>query len=199
MSKNKKVISIEQKMANFEKEVMSKVTSGQITMKPKWYFVLGSVFSIAGLAALSVASVFLVNVMMFSLRRHGPMGQWKLEAMLGSFPIWIPILAISGVTLGIWLLKKYDFSYKKNFLVITVGFIASIIVAGFIIDQLGLNDIWSKRGTMRKFYQGIENQGNIIPNGPGKGNVQNGRNKRQRGYIDCQPDLSLELQLSITV
>jgi len=178
MSKNKKVTPKEQKRANFEKEVMSKVTSGQITMKPKWYFVLGSVFSIAGIAALSVASVFLVNIIVFSLRKHGPMGQWKLEAMLESFPLWIPTLAILGITLGIWLLKKYDFSYKKNFFVIIVGFIASIIIAGFVVDQLGLNDIWSKRGMMRKFYQGIENQENIIPNGPGKGNMQNGRNKR---------------------
>ena len=165
-------------MVDFEKEVMSKVTSGQITMKPKWYFVLGSVFSIGGLAALSVASVFLVNIIMFSLRKHGPMGQWRLEAMLESFPLWIPILAILGISLGVWLLKKYDFSYKKNFLVITAGFIASIIIAGFVIDQLGLNDVWSRRGMMRKFYQGIENQGNDIPNGPRKGNTPNGRSKK---------------------
>lgn len=172
---NKKIISKEQKIVNFEKEVMSKVISGQIAMKPKWYFVLGTVFSIAGLAALSVASSFLINIVLFLLRKHGPMGQWRLETMLESFPLWIPILAIIGIILGLWLLKKYDFSYKKNFAVIIIAFIVSIIIAGFLIDKLGLNDMWSRKGMMRKFYQNIENQENTTPYNWRKGNIQNGR------------------------
>jgi hypothetical protein len=175
MSKKIKLISNKEKEIALEKEVMSKVTSGQITMKPKWYFILGSVFSIAGLVSLSVASVFFINIAMFLLRKHGPMGQWRLEAMLNSFPIWIPILAVLGIVLGIWLLKKYDFSYKKNFLFIIFGFILSIFIAGLVIDRLGVNDVWSKRGVMKKFYQGIENQEILIQDNYGKGSMRNGR------------------------
>jgi hypothetical protein len=87
-------------------------------------------------------------------------------------------MAILGVVVGIWFLKKYDFSYKKNFVVIIVGFILSMIVAGFLIDQLGLNDIWARRGMMRKFYQRIESQENITPNNQDKGNIQNGQGNR---------------------
>ena len=161
-------MSKEQKKVNFEKEVMSKIISGKIAMRPKWYFVLGSVFSIVGLAALSIMSVFSVNIILFLLRRHGPMAQWRLEVMLESFPLWIPLLAIAGIGMGVWLLRKYDFSYKKNFPVIVIGFVISIIIVGFIIDRLGLNDLWSRGGMMRKFYQGIET----------RGNMQNGRSKR---------------------
>jgi uncharacterized membrane protein YozB (DUF420 family) len=175
MSTNKIATPVKEKRADLEKEIMSKVTSGRIAMKPKWYFVIGSLFSIIGLTALSVASVFFVNIMMFLLRKHGPMAQWRLEAMLKSYPVWIPVLAIFGIIAGIWLLRKYDFSYKKNFLLIILGFIASIIIAGFIIDRLGLNDAWSQRGLMKGFYQRIESQDNVIPNGPGKGFLQNGR------------------------
>ena len=175
---NKKITSKEHRKVDLEKEVMSKVTSGQIAMKPKWYFILGSVFSIFGIAALSVVSVFLINIMMFLLRRHGPMGQWRIETMLESFPLWIPALAILGVVIGIWFLKKYDFSYKKNFVVIIVGFILSMIVAAILIDRLGLNDIWARRGMMRKFYQRIESQENVIPNNQDKGNLQNGQGNR---------------------
>ncbi len=175
MSKSKKIISKKEKKIDFEKEVMSKVSSGQINMKPKLYFILGSVFSIVGLISLSIVSVFFVNIIMFLLRKHGPMGQWRLEVMLENFPLWVPILAILGVVSGIWLLKKYDFSYKKNFIAIIISFIVSIIIAAFFIDQLGLNDIWSKRGVMRKFYQRIENQENFTPNNYGKGNMQNSR------------------------
>ena len=178
MSKNKIITSKKHQEVDLGKEVMSKVTSGQITMKPKWYFVLGSVLSITGLASLSVVSVFLVNIILFLVRKHGPMGQWRLEAMIDGFPWWIPASAILGIAVGIWLLKKYDFSYKKNFVVIIVGFILSMIVAAILIDQLGLNDIWARRGMMRKFYQGIESQENITPNNQDKGNLQNGQGYR---------------------
>jgi len=175
MSKNKKIISNKHKEINFEKEIMSKVASGRISMKPKWYFVLGSFFSIVGLIAFSIMSVFLVNIILFLLRKHGPMGQWRIEMMLESFPIWIPVLAVLSIFMGIWLLNKYDFSYKKNFSTIILGFIASIVIAGFFIDQMGLNDVWSRKGMMRNFYQRIENKESIFPNSSGKGIIQNGR------------------------
>ena len=183
MSKNKKITSSRHQKVNFEKEIMSKVSSGRISMKPKWYFVLGSLFSIVGLVALGIMSVFLVNIILFLLRKHGPMGQWRIEIMLESFPVWIPILAFLSIFMGIWLLNKYDFSYKKNFLIVIVGFIASIVVAGFIIDRMGLNDIWSRKGMMRKFYQMIEKRESSFPNSSGKGIIQNGRGN---GYKNSQ-------------
>lgn len=177
MPKNKKVSP--GKKLNLEKEVMSKVTSGRITMKPKWYFIIGSAFSIAGLAGLSVGSIFLVNIISFLLRKHGPMGQWRLETMINSFPWWIPVLTISGIIGGVWLLKKYDFSYKKNFPLIIAGFIVSIIIAGFIIDRLELNEIWSRKRMMRKFYRQIENRESIFPNSPKRENGQSGNGRNQ--------------------
>ena len=55
------------------------------------------------------------------------------------------------------MLKKYDFSYKKNFHLIIIGIITSIIIAGLFIDYLGLNDVWSHQGIMRRLYQQSEN------------------------------------------
>jgi len=90
--------------------------------------------------------------------------------MFESFPFWIPILAILGIGVGILLLRKYDFSYKKNFFLMIIGFIATVVIAGFVIDGLGLNNVWSRSGLMKGFYQGIENQG--------RGYLQNGRGVR---------------------
>lgn len=152
---------------DFEKEVMAKVESNQIVMRPKWYFVIGSLLSLVGLVGLTIGAVFLGNITFFLLRSHGPMGQWRLESMIASFPWWIPILAIGGMVLGIWLLKKYDFSYKKNFLLIVIGFVASIIIASWAIDRLGLNETWSRRRPMRRFYQRLEKQENFFPKSRG--------------------------------
>jgi len=154
MSKNK---------INFEKEIMSRVSSGEIAMKPKWYFVTGSIFMLLGTIATAVATVFLINLTIFLFRKQGP-GYGKLTMMFESFPFWIPILAILGIGIGILLLRKYDFSYKKNFIAIIVGFIASTIIAGFAIDRLGLNDVWSHGKTMRGFYQQME-KGIKVPRG----------------------------------
>ena len=150
------------KPINFEKTVMAKVRSNKIAMKPKWYFISGSVLVATGLICLSVMSIFLTNLILFLMRRHGPMAQWRFEQILTSLPVWIPLLAIFGTVSGILVLKKYDFSYKKNFMLIIIGFVLSIIMAAFIIDYLGLNDLWSQRGPMKRFYQQIENN-NTLP------------------------------------
>jgi hypothetical protein len=168
------------KPIDIEKNVMVKVKSNEISMKPRWYFVLGSILMMAGLVGMSIGAIFLTNLTLFLMRQHGPMGQWRLQMIMDSFPWWVPILAIASIAMGIWLLKKYDFAYKKNFGLIAVGFIISIILAALIIDYLGLNDVWSHQGPMRRFYQQLENQEIPFPRGQGQGQGQgqNGRGNR---------------------
>lgn len=164
MPKEKKITP-----TDIEKVVMTKVRDNEITMKPKWYFVLGSGFMVMGMVGLSIGAIFLTNLTLFLLKRHGPMGQWRMNLILNSFPWWVPILALVGVGLGIWLLKKYDFAYKKNFGLMAAGFIISVIMAAWIMDYVGLNNIWSQRGPMRRFYRQLENQEKIFPRGQGQG------------------------------
>lgn len=132
---------------------MEKVTRDEIVMKPKWYFAVGSALMMAGLVSSGLLATFLFSLMMFLARQHGPNGQWRLQLILESFPLWIPILAISGLALGLWMLKKYDFSYQKNFLLIALGFIFSIILTAFLLNYTGLDNIWMKKGPLRQFYQ----------------------------------------------
>lgn len=135
---------------------MSQVKTGKIVMKPRWYFIAGSLLFFGGLVALITGVIFLVNLTTFALRRHGPMASWRLQTMIENFPWWAPIFAVIGIILGVGLLKKYDFSYKKNFTTIIAFFILAVLFAGFLIDKLGLNDYWARRGPMQKFYQRFE-------------------------------------------
>lgn len=138
---------------NLEKTVMTQIATGNIQMKPRWFFVLGSISMMLGLIAASISTIFLMNLIFFLLRQHGPMGEWRLQLMLESFPWWILPLAVGGILSGIFLLKKYDFSYKKNFSLIAGVFVIAIIFAAFLINLTGINDLWSKQEPMRKFYQ----------------------------------------------
>lgn len=131
---------------------MEKIKKDEIKMKPKWYFVLGSILLFLGFLSATVFSIFFVNFLFFILRKHyGPMYQYRLQFILSNFPWWILAVALIGIIAGIKLLKNYDFSYKKNFLLIVVGYILSIILAGFIIDFFNLNRFFYRQG-WRRFY-----------------------------------------------
>ena len=130
---------------------MAKVTSREIRMKPRWFFIVGSIASFIGLSGLILGSVFLINFTLFLLLKRGP-GTGRILLLLESFPIWIPILAVVLVFIGTFLLKRYEFSYKRNLFVIVLAFIAATVLSGFIIYSLGLDDIWFKRGPLRKLY-----------------------------------------------
>lgn len=136
---------------NIENKIMDKVLSGEVKMKPKWYFILGSITSFVGLVGMIIGAIFLTNLTFFFIKKQGP-GTARINMMLESFPLWVPILAVAFIILGIWMLKKYDFSYKKNFIVVAVTVVTAIILSALIIDLLGLNEIWAKRGPMRRLY-----------------------------------------------
>jgi magnesium-transporting ATPase (P-type) len=136
-------------LKNITENIMSQINQGKLKMKPKWYFILGSVFTFVGLVSTVIVSTFSVGLISFSLRSHGPMGQYRFDQMLASFPWWTLLLAIIGLTIGVWLIRQYDFSYKMRPWLIIVGFILAIIIGGYIIDITGVNDIITRKGPMK--------------------------------------------------
>jgi hypothetical protein len=169
MSKKQPVTTID-----IEKNIMTKVRSKSITMKPKWFFVLGSLSMIVGLISSFIVGTFLTNLTFFLTRQHGPMGQWRLDQIINSFPMWVPLVALGGIVFGVIFLKKYDFSYKNNFFLIALGFIATIIITAFLLDYTGLNNIWMMKQPMRRFQQQqYNNTGSTYERGQGRGMMQN--------------------------
>ena len=138
---------------SLESTIMAKVASGEITMKPRWYFVIGSLLMGSGLVGLSIGLVYAFNLTFFLFRSHGPMGEWRLQQLLASFPWWVPVLAGGSSLVGIWLLKKYDFSYRKNFWGVVLGLLLVFAVTAYVLDVSGLSDQWFKRGGMRRIQR----------------------------------------------
>jgi len=139
-----------EELKNIEEKVMMQIHQGKIKIKPRIYFVIGSILTFIGLVSSIITSVFMFGLLKFSLRIHyGRGAQYKLEQMLLEFPWWIIVLAILGLLLGIYFIRKYDFSYKKNPLVIIIGFILAILLAGWFIDAVGLNEILLHSGPMK--------------------------------------------------
>lgn len=177
MSKDKKIKPNGEKEKTVEEAVMSKVLSEEVKMKPRWYFVVGSLLTWVGLVGMSVGGVFMSNLTWFLLKSRGRMVQWRVMMMLDHFPWWIPLLAVIVMVVGVWFLKQYDFSYKKNFKLIVMVFLLSILISGWLISELGLNEIWSERMPIRRFYQQLE-----IDDKQWKGTMMNGEVRGERHF-----------------
>ena len=128
--------------------VMDQIHEHKLKMRPRIYFVVGSFFAFVGLISSVVISMFFIELTSFSLRTHGPMGQYRLDQILSSFPWWAPVFAIIGLGVGIWLIRRYDFFYKINFRIIIIASILAIIAGIWIIDVTGFGDTLIRRGPM---------------------------------------------------
>jgi hypothetical protein len=156
------------KKLSLEKTIMEQIHAKKIQMKPRSYFIAGSFLMVMGLISFAIAAIFAMSLLFFLLKQHGPMGEWRLQMMIDSFPLWVPLLAIIGISLGVYILKQYDFSYKKNFFMIILGFIVSILLAAIILDYTGLSTIWFRQGPMRRFYNQANSTNSHTPRGQGQ-------------------------------
>ncbi len=142
---------------------MSKIISKKIKIKPKIYFIFGSAITIISLIVLFSISIFSTNILFFIFTRRCGVHQWQIQNLLNNFPWWALIISILGIVLGTLIIKKNNFSYKKNFLYIISLCIFSIIISAFIINYFNLNNFFARQRPMRKFYQQLEMKEKKIP------------------------------------
>lgn len=130
---------------NITDDVMSAIDHQNIRMRPRAYFIVSSVLLGLSVVVFTFGATFLVNVAAFRLRTHDPLGYlWfgahGITPFLATLP-WLPIfgslvLAVSGI----WLLRKYEISYKHNYLLISTAAFLAVFTVGFTIDYLGVNE-----------------------------------------------------------
>lgn len=150
-------------LTNMTESVMGQIREGKAKMHSRAYFIFGSLLVFSGLVASLLTSVFLVALIRFSLRSHGPMGEYRLEQILSSFPWWVPFLAVLGLVIGITLIRRYDFVYKVNFKLIIMGTILAVIATGWMFDATGLDDVLLHRGPMQGIMKQYLEQNGISP------------------------------------
>ena len=137
---------------------MQEIHKKGIRMRPRAYFLAGSLLLAAGLMVIFFIAIFLFNIISFRLRVDAPheflrFGSPGILPFLRLLP-WLPLLiAVSLVFAGIHLLKKYEFSFKHNFAVIAAITIFLVIAVGFIIDCIGANRRLERLPPIKGFYQ----------------------------------------------
>ncbi len=137
------------KNKDLSKQVMQEIKKREVKMRSRLYFVGGSILLGLGLAGAIIIAIFFLNLFVFRLRVLGPLGHLRLT----TFP-WTALLAsVVGIVAGLALLKRFEFSYKKNFLVLAIVVVVSIMVLGFLLDRVGFNERVAPNRHMRRFYK----------------------------------------------
>jgi hypothetical protein len=125
-----------------EEQIKTKIEKQEISMKPKWYFVLGSV-----LLGVSVVGFLLIGLLFTSVNLYRLRGY-----ELVSFPIELLFINIVFLAISFYLLGKYEFSFKKNISVLSLGFLLLVLLAAFIFDLSGLNQRLAEKKVLKSIY-----------------------------------------------
>ncbi len=147
-----------EKKIEIAQSVMEKIKKERVKMKSKLCFVLGSFFLGLGIASSLLITIFLINLISFRIRAQGQIDYLRLgrlgqRVFFQTFPWTWFFLAIVGILGGIFLLRKLDLSYQKNFIGIIAGIIGFVIIFGFFVDNIGLNRRFAKIPLMKGVYQ----------------------------------------------
>ena len=157
-TKSKKITSKSTTKESLSKDIMDQIKSKQIKMKSKGYFVLGSILLGIGLASALLITLTFLTVSTFHLRTSHPVGFLRYGhsgnlAFIRLFPFKPILISILGIIGGLALLKKYDISYKKSFLGISLGLIAGLTTIAIIADKVGVNDRLRETKPLKAVYK----------------------------------------------
>lgn len=126
--------------------ILSKIERNEVRMHSRIYFILlgGVVIVLAVLTLL--LSVFLGNLLSFTLRINGhdgllALGTQGLVLFVQVFPWWLLLITIALVILVAWLARRFSFVYRTPALFVFALLVAGALLAGFTLDRgTPLND-----------------------------------------------------------
>ena len=147
-------------------KIMEKINKNEVKMKPKWWFVVGSVLSLLGVTLSGVVAAYMFNLGVFLGKANGFGRGMRFEQTIKVLPWWILLVAVLMLVSGVLLLKQYDFSYKKNFGLVVLGLVVSVMLMGTVLNGLGVNENMARqKGVGGKFYGSLSNSlVNSVPN-----------------------------------
>lgn len=144
---------------DLEKKIMERIKKKKIKMRPRLYFVTGSILLGAGLALALITTILFVNFAIFRFKIHAPLtylrfGKLGLTPFLSNFPIIPVLLSIIGIIGGIILIKKYDISYKKSYIGIIISLLSFVLIFGFFLEKTNFNERIARRNNLSQFIRG---------------------------------------------
>jgi len=130
----------EQKPSNLKEQLLKDIRSGEVAMRPRYFFILKIAVLTTVASAVLVVSIFIINFILFGVRinHHQELlgfGSKGLLAFLRVFPWFLLLLDVALVILLEYLLRRFKFGYKIPALYLLGGLLAGTLLAGFALDR----------------------------------------------------------------
>ncbi len=127
-----------------EKSLLNKIKSGEIEMKPKYFFTIAYSLLITGILGLFLVSSWFFNILLYKIRtqelwEYFSYGDAGFESFVYNIPFGAILVSLFCFIIGIILLKKFDLSYKQKFPVLVMVVAIVLICAAYLMDKNGLN------------------------------------------------------------
>ncbi len=124
-----------------KENILAAISSGRVTMRPRWHFVLRAVLLVLGVTLAALAVLYLGSFIAFSLRQTGV---W-LAPGFGSHGWFVffrslPWLLIGGAILFLVVLevlvRRFSFAHREPLIYLTIGILAVAIAGSVFIIPL---------------------------------------------------------------
>lgn len=134
------------KNKDIKNEIMSKIEKGDIKMKSHWFCIAQKIGLQSGLALTVLILVFLLNAFFYYIKtnelllslHYGP-SVW--QKLLHSLPYDLILIIIFFLILLNFIIKKFDFSYKKPFILIFAIVLVFVIFFASVVFASNFNNI----------------------------------------------------------
>lgn len=131
-------------MNKFQQDILKKIKTGEVDMKPRWHFILKSLLLVFSVITAVLVVVYLLSFVIFTLRQSG-VGFTLLYGFRGisMFVMSSPWLLIASAGAAVVVLQvlvhKYSFSYRQPLLYTIIGVVFLMLIGSYVIEQTSLH------------------------------------------------------------
>jgi hypothetical protein len=129
---------------DIKNKILDKIKSGQVSMKPKAYFVVTMIAFVALSLLVLVTTIFLISYTLFSVIVSGHLlllgfGLRGMEAFIILFPWFALLLDIVLLVLLDWLVRRFRFGYNRPIVFFFLGMTVLLVFLGYVVSVTSLH------------------------------------------------------------
>ncbi|MES2213432.1 MAG: hypothetical protein V4473_01155 [Patescibacteria group bacterium] len=124
---------------NLKQKVLEKIEAGEVSMRPKIYFIFSVIISVLLMVLILITSIFLISYTLFSLSISGRLfllgfGWRGVFVFIVLFPWVVFLVDIVLVTILGLLLKRFRFGYHSPTIFLFAGTAICIVVVSYVVN-----------------------------------------------------------------
>ncbi len=135
----------EKKEKTIRENIIEKIKSGEVHMRPRWHFILKTLLAVVGITIIVLALLYLISFSLFILRQNGVwfitvFGSRGIGRFFASLPWVIIISGVVFVAILEILARRYSFVYRKPLLYSLIGIVVIVLAGGFFVSRVGIHE-----------------------------------------------------------